>query len=137
MAMQTSERIGLGIGGHGSYEEFITRLIFLRNELEALIESWPDRQVPCSLAAFSRSQQEQERLSQKLKALALGYEQMAREWARLAQHWMEADEQRTEPRPAGLPAVSQDGHLERSLLAQVEQLLAELKPAFPNQLPPG
>lgn len=114
------------VEGLGSYEEYITGLIYFRNELEALMELWPRSNDGRRLTVSSCPQQRKDHFLARLNALVTGYEYTVREYSATSDRPAEGMESQVEPRPAGLPTLPGDDRLERDLLVQIDQLFSDL-----------
>lgn len=124
--MGTATEILLSVERMGSYEEYITGLIYFRNELDGLISSWPRARGGAPLPVSSCSPQQTGRFLARLSALITGYEYTMHRYLQSGVESIDAVDIQAEPRPAGLPAMPEADRLERDLLSQVEQLLADL-----------
>lgn len=124
--MGAPDDILLGVLTMDSYEEYVTGLIYFRNELEALIESWPRTRDGKPLPTSSCAQQDKERFLARLRALISGYEYTTSRYALNLTELVDTADAPAEPRPAGLPSMPEADRLEQDVLAQIEQLLADL-----------
>ena len=116
----------LTIESINSYEEYITGLIYFRNELEALIDSWPKAKdgKPLSLAVCAKEQTN--RFRARLSALITGYEYTMQRYSQSAIDWIVELDSVLESRPAGLHTMPGADRLERKLLSEIEHLLTDL-----------
>ncbi len=109
-----------------SYEEYITGLIYFRNELESLIDSWPKAKDGNPLLLSACPEERANRFRARLSALITGYEYTMHRYSQSAIDWIVELDTEMESRPAGLPTLPGADRLERKLLSEIEHLLTEL-----------
>lgn len=127
MPATTSAGLSLSLGRMSLYEEYITGLICYRNELEALVESWPRGGGCYPFPTSASHHQDTERLTARLHAVMRHFKDSSQRWSeKRAVDWMTGLDEGPVERPAGLPAMPADGKVEETLLDQVEQLIDEL-----------
>lgn len=128
MVIASNERSRLSLAGMSLYEEYITGLIYIRNELERLA-SWPKGKDRLPLPFSISSPQDVERTMAALRSMSGDCEHHAQQYFRKSWQPANAPDVDLMKRPPGLPTLPADDGLVQRLLRQVEELLTDLCPS--------